>query len=205
MIAGVDYQLQPVVHNATMCKLALYLWEGWVFVTSPRARRKRRFSRSTLIWQQNGNVSWWRRAQIEQLAWPMAERQIVHQKSSLVFSARAFPSSVTFPSAYWIKHTVTRLSISLTLLFSGHFNLSNNITQTAVTNMMKQRMFQKTKILKTYALSHHVCYRSLCLIFTEVYLCWYIALKWPWADMSDEDLMKRKIIWPSLETKCRVI
>ena len=26
--AGVDYQLQPVVHNATMCKLALYLWEG---------------------------------------------------------------------------------------------------------------------------------------------------------------------------------
>ena len=120
------------------------------------------------------------------------------------FPAR-FPVVSDVPSAYWIKHTVTRLSISLTLLFSGLFNFSNNITQTAVTNMMKQRMFQKTKILKTYALSHHLCYRSLCLIFTEVYLCWYIALKWPWADMSDEDLMKRKIIWPSLETKCRVI
>ena len=72
--------------------------------------------------------------------------------------------------------------------------------------MMKQRMFQKTKILKTYALSHHVCYRSLCLIFTEVYLCWYIALNGNRSiiDMSDEDLMKKKIVWPS-KTKCRVM
>ena len=29
-----------------------------------------------LIKQQNGNVSWRRGAQIKQLAWPMAERQI---------------------------------------------------------------------------------------------------------------------------------
>ena len=30
-----------------------------------------------------------------------------------------------------------------------HFNVSKNKTQTAVTNMMNQRMLQKTKILKT--------------------------------------------------------
>ena len=41
-----------------------------------------------LIYQQNGNVSWRRRAQIKQLAWPMAERQIGHRKSSLVIFAR---------------------------------------------------------------------------------------------------------------------
>ena len=33
--------------------------------------------------------------------------------------------------------------------FFGHFNFSKNKTQTAVTNMMNQRMLQKTKILKT--------------------------------------------------------
>ena len=38
--------------------------------------------------------------------------------------------------------------IEWTLLFFGHFNFSKNKTQTAVTNMMKQRMLQKTKILK---------------------------------------------------------
>ena len=38
--------------------------------------------------------------------------------------------------------------IELTLLFFGHFNFSKNKTQTAVTNMMKQRMLQTTKILK---------------------------------------------------------
>ena len=42
-----------------------------------------------LIYQQNGNVSWRRRAQIKQLAWPMAEWQIGHRKSSLVLSARS--------------------------------------------------------------------------------------------------------------------
>ena len=70
---------------------------------------------------------------------------------------------MTFPSAYWIKHTVTRLSISLTLLFFGHFNFSKNITQTAVTNMMKQHMFQKTKILKTYALRSSMIWYSYYL------------------------------------------
>ena len=34
------------------------------------------------------------------------------------------------------------------LLFFGHFNFGKNKTQTAVTNMMKQRMLQTTKILK---------------------------------------------------------
>ena len=43
-----------------------------------------------LIWQQSGNVSWRRRAQIKQLAWPMAERQIGQRKSSLVVFTR-FP------------------------------------------------------------------------------------------------------------------
>ena len=33
-----------------------------------------------LIQQQNGNVSWRRRAQIKQLAWPMAERQTGHRE-----------------------------------------------------------------------------------------------------------------------------
>ena len=94
----------------------------------------------------------------------MAERQIVHRKSSLVLSA-------LFPVVKWRSRSVYRNK------FTHFINFSKNITQTAITNMMKQRMFQKTKILKTYALSHHVCYRSLCFIFTEVYLCWYFALK----------------------------
>ena len=42
------------------------------------------------IYQQNGNVSWRGRAEIKQLAWAMAEMQIWHRKSRLVFSAR-FP------------------------------------------------------------------------------------------------------------------
>ena len=42
-----------------------------------------------VIYQQNGNVSWRRRAQIKQLAWPMVEGQIGHRKSSLVLSARS--------------------------------------------------------------------------------------------------------------------
>ena len=44
--------------------------------------------------EQNGNTIWRRRAQIKQLAWPMAERQIGHRKSSLVLSAR-------FPVVNW--------------------------------------------------------------------------------------------------------
>ena len=58
---------------------------------------------------------------------------------------------------------------------------------------MKQRMFQKTKILKNYALSHHVCYRSLCLIFTYVDTLLLNGNR-SIIDMSDEDLMKRKIV-----------
>ena len=42
-----------------------------------------------LIYQQNGNVSWRRRAQIKQLAWPIAEWQMGHWKSSLVLCARS--------------------------------------------------------------------------------------------------------------------
>ena len=47
-----------------------------------------------LAMQQNGNVSWQRRGQIKQLAWPMAERQIGHRKPSLVLSGR-------FPVVKW--------------------------------------------------------------------------------------------------------
>ena len=50
--------------------------------------------RYRLIYQQNGNVSWRRCVQIKQLAWPMAERQIWHRKSSF---PRAFPSSTEVP------------------------------------------------------------------------------------------------------------
>ena len=48
--------------------------------------------------QQNGNVSWQRRAQIKQLA---AERQIKHRKSCLVLSAR-------FPVANWRSRPFAR-------------------------------------------------------------------------------------------------
>ena len=41
-----------------------------------------------MILQQNGSVSWRLRSQMKQLAWPMAEWQIEHRKSSLVLSAR---------------------------------------------------------------------------------------------------------------------
>ena len=54
-----------------------------------------------LIKQQNGNVSWRRRAQIKQLAWPMAERQIGHRKSCLVLSAR-------FPVVNWRSRPVAK-------------------------------------------------------------------------------------------------
>ena len=43
-----------------------------------------------LVKAQNGNVIWRRRAQIKQLAWPMAEREIGHRNPSLVLFAR-FP------------------------------------------------------------------------------------------------------------------
>ena len=45
-------------------------------------------------YQQNGNVSWRGRAQIKQLAWAMAEIQIGHRESRLVFS-------VSFPVINW--------------------------------------------------------------------------------------------------------
>ena len=57
-----------------------------------------------LIWQQNGNVSWWRRAQIKQLAWPMAQRQIGHRKSSLVLTAR-------FPVVKWRSRSVAKSAL----------------------------------------------------------------------------------------------
>ena len=48
-----------------------------------------KIEKKTLIQQQSGNFSWRPRAQIEQLAWPVAERQIGHRKSCLVLSARS--------------------------------------------------------------------------------------------------------------------
>ena len=56
---------------------------------------------SRLIQQQNGNVSWQRRAQIKQLAWPMADREIGRRKSCLVLSAR-------FPVANWPSRPVAK-------------------------------------------------------------------------------------------------
>ena len=47
------------------------------------------------------HVSWRRRAQSKQLAWPMAERQIGYRKSSLVLSAR-------FPVVKWRSRSVAK-------------------------------------------------------------------------------------------------
>ena len=46
------------------------------------------------------NVSWQRCAQTKQLTWPIAERQIGHQKSSFLLSA-CFPHSVAKSAKYW--------------------------------------------------------------------------------------------------------
>ena len=54
-----------------------------------------------MIQQQNENVIWRRRAQIKQLAWPIAERQIGHRKSRLVLSAR-------FPVVNWRSRSVAK-------------------------------------------------------------------------------------------------
>ena len=54
-----------------------------------------------MILQQNGNASWRRSAQIKQQAWPMAERQIGHRKSSLVLYAR-------FPVVKWRSRSVAK-------------------------------------------------------------------------------------------------
>ena len=66
-----------------------------------------------LIQQQNGNVILRRRAQIKQLARPMAERQIGHRKSSLVLSAR-FPCKISLiyriaRKPYWIGVLFTHI------------------------------------------------------------------------------------------------
>ena len=53
---------------------------------------------------QNGNVIWWRRAQIKQLAWPMAEREIGNRKSSLVLFAR-------FPVVKWRSRSVSQSTV----------------------------------------------------------------------------------------------
>ena len=45
---------------------------------------------------------------------------------------------------------------------------SKNKTQTAVTNMMRQRISLKNLSFLEHTLFHHVCYRSLCYTFTEV-------------------------------------
>ena len=58
-----------------------------------------------LIQQQNGNVSWRRRAQSKQLAWPIAERQIDYRKSRLVLSA-------CFPVVNWRSHSVAKSAFS---------------------------------------------------------------------------------------------
>ena len=55
----------------------------------------------SFVQQQNGNVSWQRRAQIKQLARPIAERQIEHRKSCLVFSTR-------FPVVNWRSRPVAK-------------------------------------------------------------------------------------------------
>ena len=47
------------------------------------------------------NVSWQRRAQIKQLAWPMAEGQIEHRKSCLDLSVR-------FPFVNWHSRPVAK-------------------------------------------------------------------------------------------------
>ena len=54
-----------------------------------------------LIQQQNGNVSWRRRAQMKQLAGPMAERQVGLRKSCLVLSVR-------FPVVNWRSRPVAK-------------------------------------------------------------------------------------------------
>ena len=56
------------------------------------------------FWQQIGNVSWQRRVQIKQLAWPMAQRQIGHRKSSLVLT-------VLFPVVKWRSCFVAKISL----------------------------------------------------------------------------------------------
>ena len=58
------------------------------------------FSLASLGWFSNRrNVSWWRRAQIKQLTWPIAEQQIGQQKLSLVFSTH-------FPVVKWCSQSV---------------------------------------------------------------------------------------------------
>ena len=60
------------------------------------------FSLASLDWFSNRrNVSWWRQAQIKQLAWPIAEQQIGQQKLSLVFSTR-------FPVVKWRSQWVAK-------------------------------------------------------------------------------------------------
>ena len=53
------------------------------------------------IKQQNENVSWRRRAQIRQLAWPIAEQQVGQWKSRSVLSAR-------FPVVIWRSRCVAK-------------------------------------------------------------------------------------------------
>ena len=60
-----------------------------------------------LVKAQNGNVIWRRRAQIKQLAWPMAEREIGNQKSSLVLFVR-------FPVVKWRSRSVAKSKYSKT-------------------------------------------------------------------------------------------
>ena len=57
-----------------------------------------------LISQQNGNVTWRRRAQIKQMAWPIAERQIGLRKSCVVLSAR-------FPVVNWRSRSVAKSAL----------------------------------------------------------------------------------------------
>ena len=77
----------------------------WNKTTTPKHRST---GLIRLIWQQNGNVSGRRRAQIKQLAWPMAERQIGDRNSSLVVSAR-------FPVVKWRSPSVDKSAYYLPL------------------------------------------------------------------------------------------
>ena len=60
-----------------------------------------------LVKAQNGNVISRRRAQIKQLAWPMAEREIGNRKSSLVLFVR-------FPVVKWRSRSVAKSKYSKT-------------------------------------------------------------------------------------------
>ena len=65
----------------------------------PKKKKQNKTKRLPIGKPQNENVSWRRRAQIKQLAWQVAERQIGHRRSSLVLCAG-------FPVVKWRSRSV---------------------------------------------------------------------------------------------------